>query len=495
MERQITSWGYVDWLWSKDLDSAAQADIGVVCLLPRASQAEHTHYSEIQFLYTLEGRGEHIIDGQRRPCAVGDSFLLPCGVTHSTINRGDEPLRELMVSVPVHLPRSAGGEEALARSAAPAEDPAQIQEDLLEGIGRLARDTLDHLRVPIVITGEDQRPLYGGLLSETCGGCGEEDCPIRRGAQELRLQGPESSGSVVCPRGLTVLIQPVSVAGRVRCYIKGGLFHEYPNVPKTGGRVYDVPGSTVNSMGIFMQDIGRCLQDFCREKELERALLRRDGPRELAAELERSRDSALSLRVRNHFLFNSLNSIASLAVRDGSMDTYRAILDLAELLRGLLRREGARVPLAEEMAFLERYVRLQELRCQEGLTVTWRRCSAAERVVVPHNFLQPIVENAFVHGFREMRGQKALTVETREEGGRAVVRIADNGRGMDARTLEALRTSLGGGEVHGLAMVHRKLTGVFGTDFSLRVQSAPGEGTVCRLDFPLGRRGEMSPES
>ena len=53
--RQITSWGHIDWLQSKAFDSSAQADIGIINLLPRKSQAEHTHYSETQFLYTLEG--------------------------------------------------------------------------------------------------------------------------------------------------------------------------------------------------------------------------------------------------------------------------------------------------------------------------------------------------------------------------------------------------------------------------------------------------------
>ena len=51
--RQITSWGHIDWIQSKAYDSAAPADIGIISLLPLKSQAEHTHYSETQFLYML----------------------------------------------------------------------------------------------------------------------------------------------------------------------------------------------------------------------------------------------------------------------------------------------------------------------------------------------------------------------------------------------------------------------------------------------------------
>lgn len=62
--KQVTSWGHIDWLQSKNRDSSMQAEIGIVNLLPRKRQAEHTHYSEVQFLYTLEGHGEHIVDGR-----------------------------------------------------------------------------------------------------------------------------------------------------------------------------------------------------------------------------------------------------------------------------------------------------------------------------------------------------------------------------------------------------------------------------------------------
>lgn len=90
--KQVTSWGHIDWLQSKNRDSSMQAEIGIVNLLPRKRQAEHTHYSEVQFLYTLEGHGEHIVDGRSIPFRPGDYFFLPSGITHSTINHSDTTL-------------------------------------------------------------------------------------------------------------------------------------------------------------------------------------------------------------------------------------------------------------------------------------------------------------------------------------------------------------------------------------------------------------------
>lgn len=490
--KQVTSWGHIDWLQSKNRDSSMQAEIGIVNLLPRKRQAEHTHYSEVQFLYTLEGHGEHIVDGRSIPFRPGDYFFLPSGITHSTINHSDTTLRELMFSVPVHLPLHPDVDDASFMSAEAA-DPEFIRTTLLEGIRKLAGDTLDHLNIPIVITDEHQNPVYGKDLSESCQNCAEEKCPIRGSFQELHLSSLDTCGSVVCSKGLTVLIQPISADGQLCFYIKGGLFHEYPNVTQPDDHIYDVPGSTVNSMRFFLQDISRYLRDYYREKKMEREILTRDATveqeqlysKELARAFEQTRTNTLNIQIRNHFLFNSLNSIASLAIQDNSMDTYKAIIDLSELLRGLLRREGSRVPLEEELIFLQRYINLQELRHESSLQVTWRRCSAAEKIIVPHNFLQPIVENSFAHAFKDFKGLKVLAIETKVENGRSVILIQDNGCGMDATALDQLRASLRIEAVHGLSMVYRKLAGVFGMDFSFDIESSPGTGTLFRLSFPL----------
>ena len=490
--RQITSWGHIDWIQSKAYDSAAPADIGIISLLPLKSQAEHTHYSETQFLYMLEGTGEHIINGKHFLFKPGDYFILPLGVRHSTINHGSVVVRELMLSVPVHLPQEEEEcEPEVSVETTP--DPAFIRRTMRNGIARLASETLDHLNIPILITDENQRPIYGRQFSGSCQGCTEDNCPLRGGFHELHPQNLESCGSIVCPRGLTILIQPIAVEGKIYSFIKGGLFHEYPNLPRSDDRVYDVPGSTVNSMRILFQEISRYLRSYYHDRKLEREILLRDASmaeeqlysKELTEAFEQTRSNALNIQIRNHFLFNTLNSIASLAIRDASMDTYNAIINLSDLLRGLLRQEGTRVPLSEELAFLQRYISLQQLRHEDGLRVTWQRSAAAEKVVVPHNFLQPVVENSFIHAFHGVTGVKELSIEALISNGRSMVRIRDNGCGMDAETLAQLRTSLRADTLHGLSMVYRKLAGVFGMDFTFDIDSAPGKGTEYRLTFPL----------
>ena len=479
-DRQINSWGYIDWIQRELSGGGFPASIGFVNLLPGKRQAEHTHHSEAQFLYTLTGYGEHIINGKHYQFGPGDHFLMDSGVVHATINRGEEIMQELIVSIPIHLCRDADSPPARDESTF---DPDFARAALLDGIAQLTRDTLDHVNMPVVLADSSQRIVYCKGLPPLCGRCGEPACPLGRSVHELHSEHRSACSSVICPRGLTVLVQPVMLDNRACGFIKGGLFRQYPNIP-AAGEVYDVPDSTVNAARFFLQDISSYLAAFYQERRRQRPARLPAG--EAAGVAEQLRTNTLNIQIRNHLLFNTLNSIASLAIRDGSMDTYRAIIDLAELLRGLLRREGERVPLSEEIAFLQRYINLQTLRFEDSLQVTWQRCGAAERIFVPHNFLQPIVENALLHGYNDGCGQRReLLIETALEDGRSVVRIRDNGCGMDEQTLERLRSALYSGAAHGLSMVNRKLAGVFGQDFRFDITSRPGEGTCCLLSFPV----------
>ena len=488
-ERQITSWGFIDWIQSELLDEKAPVSIGLVNLLPGKQQAEHTHHSEKQFLYTLTGRGEHIINGKRIPFGPGDYFFMDSGVVHTTINHADEVMQELMVSIPVHL----FGERKPAQSPETAQfDPELAADALRDGINRLIRDTLDHVNMPVVLTDTEENTLYSRLLPQVCQDCPENICPLRSRIYELHSDYGTACSSVVCPRGLTVLVQPLVLDNTVCGLIKGGLFRQYPNIPDAAEGIYDVPHSTAQAAQIFLQDINSYLINFYQERKIQRRLQMlgsESGTQallgEINKELEQLRTNTLNIQIRNHFLFNTLNSIASLAIQDNSMDTYRAIIDLSELLRGLLRREGVRVPLHEEITFLQRYINLQLLRYEENLQITWKRCAGAERTIVPHNFLQPIVENALLHGYNHSNQLKQIHVETALVEGRSVVTIRDNGCGMDTRTLERLRSSLFTGGTHGLSLVTRKLAGVFGEDFSIDITSEPGEGTCFRLSFPV----------
>lgn len=113
--------------------------------------------------------------------------------------------------------------------------------------------------------------------------------------------------------------------------------------------------------------------------------------------LSEARLQALQARIRPHFLFNSLNAVLALIRRDPKR-AERALEDLAELFRSLMSDARQFVRLADEIALLERYADLEQLRLGERLRITWEIDSAPSDALLPPLVLQPLLENAVYHG-------------------------------------------------------------------------------------------------
>ncbi len=128
------------------------------------------------------------------------------------------------------------------------------------------------------------------------------------------------------------------------------------------------------------------------------------------AELE-SRVEALQARIRPHFLFNSMNSIAGL-IHEDSDAAEEAVLDLAELFRATLKETSQLVPIGEELGLCERYLRIEKLRLGARLTTEFKTASIGRQVLVPPLSIQPLVENAVYHGIQPNPKGGVITVET-----------------------------------------------------------------------------------
>ncbi len=134
---------------------------------------------------------------------------------------------------------------------------------------------------------------------------------------------------------------------------------------------------------------------------------------EMLAESE-ARVEALQARIRPHFLFNSLNTIASL-IHDDPAAAERATEDLADLFRGGMRSNDDLVPLADELALARKYLAMEERRLGDRLVVEWRLDELpAEEPVLPM-LLQPLLENAVAHGIQPRPDGGVVTVTGRME--------------------------------------------------------------------------------
>lgn len=145
-----------------------------------------------------------------------------------------------------------------------------------------------------------------------------------------------------------------------------------------------------------------------------------------------SRLTALTARIRPHFLFNALNTAAAL-VADRPAAAERTLEDLAELFRASLAERGATVPLDEEVMIARRYLAIEQLRLGDRLRVDWDLALAARRGRVPPLLLQTLVENAVTHGIEPARDGGTIRVSARRDGSALRLEVQNPATGVVPR--------------------------------------------------------------
>jgi signal transduction histidine kinase len=208
-----------------------------------------------------------------------------------------------------------------------------------------------------------------------------------------------------------------------------------------------------------------------RTKERDEAEARR-----LAAE---AKLASLESRVNPHFLFNTLNSIATL-VHDDPQAAERMTTQLAALLRSSLESSSALVPLTDEIALVRAYLDIERVRFGDRLRYNIHIDNNAQAVRVPRLAVQTIVENAVKYAVSPSRAGASISIRARMDDGRTWIEVADDGPGFLAASVP---------DGHGLALVRERLAMTFGDRATLRIESAPGR-TAAAIVIPSPAHGE-----
>ena len=217
--------------------------------------------------------------------------------------------------------------------------------------------------------------------------------------------------------------------------------------------------------------------------------LREHAADELAAiELRRSlavaQHDALKMKLQPHFLFNALNAIASFA-REGDTDAVVRVVDhLGTLLRLSMETSAKQfVTLDEELALVDAYLAIEELRFGDRLRVVRRIAPDARRALVPNLILQPLVENALVHGLSRRLDASILELAARRDGRVLRVAVRDDGPGLPSGW------SLAGNAGTGLRNVAERIEGLFPGAGGVQVENGATGGAVALLSIPFADAG------
>jgi two-component system, LytTR family, sensor kinase len=213
------------------------------------------------------------------------------------------------------------------------------------------------------------------------------------------------------------------------------------------------------------------------------------------AELDASRTQLMEAEVRAlraqispHFIYNSLNAIASFINTDPAR-ARELVVEFADFTRYSFRRHGDFTTLAEELRCIDRYLLLERARFGERVQVSLRVAPEVLGTVIPFLSLQPLVENAVRHGLEAKEGPGHISITADDAGAFAQVTIEDDGVGMDPEQLQSMLAGHSDGEHVGLRNVDARLRQVYGNGHGLVIETAPGEGTLITMRVPKSQPG------
>lgn len=221
-------------------------------------------------------------------------------------------------------------------------------------------------------------------------------------------------------------------------------------------------------------DLGAEVAQFLVNYQLQAAEIASQAQAVSKAELK-----ALQAQVHPHFLFNALNTLAGMCEISPSQAADLTV-KIGEFFRSSFRSDRELVSrVSDEMDIVGSYLDIERARFGERLQVVMERDPAADKCSVPSFSLQPLVENAIVHGVSRKTGSGIVRIATRVRNGQLYCFVADNGRGFDVVGESWKRNGS-----HALSMLAGRLERIYGRDYRLFVRSKKDKGTLVCIRIP-----------
>jgi signal transduction histidine kinase len=199
---------------------------------------------------------------------------------------------------------------------------------------------------------------------------------------------------------------------------------------------------------------------------------------------------ALQMQINPHFLFNTFNMISRSALLEDHQTTIALIEAISNIMRYTMGRDVS-ASLKEELEALHSYLRVQTLRFQDTIdfSITNESENDLSSVFIPPLIIQPLVENAIIHGVSDISYRGHIDIRVCGTSGFIVIRITDNGKGMGQKELSRLCLEMedfpdSGSSRIGVGNVAQRLKHFFNMPGLLSLESKPGEGTAVRIMIP-----------
>lgn len=221
------------------------------------------------------------------------------------------------------------------------------------------------------------------------------------------------------------------------------------------------------------------MSELLHREEIERV--------EMEKQLSGARLELLKSQINPHFLFNTLNMIACMAKLEEAVTTERMISSMSSLFRYNLKTSEQIVTLARELKVVQDYMYIQQMRFGSRILYSCDLKVDAEQAMIPAFTLQPVVENAMVHGLSKKEQGGRVHVRIWEQGKRLVISVADTGLGMSeerlAEVTEAMKERRTSRIGIGLGNIYKRIHMMY-KQGEFRIASIEGRGTVIQMFIP-----------
>lgn len=209
---------------------------------------------------------------------------------------------------------------------------------------------------------------------------------------------------------------------------------------------------------------------------------------ELEAQLVQAQLQALKMQLNPHFLFNTLNSISTLLLTNPEA-AHKMVARLGDFLRlTLLNNGNQEVSLQQELEFLKCYLEIEHTRFRDRLSVKLDIDPATRDALVPNLFLQPIVENSICHGIAPRVDPGSIQIETERKGDRLMLRIKDDGPGIQFGNSTTPQFKEG----IGLSNTRARLKRLYGDSFQFNLTNVPEGGLLVTLEIPFQTNSQFN---
>ncbi|MEK4207291.1 MULTISPECIES: cache domain-containing sensor histidine kinase [Paenibacillus] len=199
---------------------------------------------------------------------------------------------------------------------------------------------------------------------------------------------------------------------------------------------------------------------------------------------------ALMAQINPHFIYNSLESINSMAVLQGNKDISKMVISLGKLLRISISQNQELIPLHMEFEHVRHYLDIQKFRFEDKFSYIIDLSDGLKTFMTQKLIVQPIVENALYHAIEQMEDPGIIEITAYEMGTDMIIIVKDNGPGFDLAKMMSLWDNEGSAQKKysdsgvGLKNVHERLNIRFGSPYGILVCSSPGFGSTIRIRIP-----------